>query len=134
MQTAVTRNFSPDKPVKDQFVELCKNLIRYSFRSSRPVKFFNQYIDSPYGTAMRKYKHSRDADDIPEGTLLYPFYMVFDKAKKQHLIKDVSNILLFTLIYGAISNFLRDVNIGIIDYDTNTESRVIEACWDTVKR
>jgi AcrR family transcriptional regulator len=133
LNRAVTQDDNPDKPVKEQFIRLCKNIIHFSFENPRAFNFFNQYIDSPYGTVLRKYKRSRDAGNIPKNTLLFPFYMLFNKSKEQNLIKDMPNAILFTLIYGSISHFIRDVRIGLIDYSEEIEEKVVEACWDTIR-
>ena len=134
MNIVITQNISPEEPVSQKFIQLCKKFIRFAFDNPRKFNFFNQYIDSPYGAAMRKYKHYRDSDNIPPYTLLFPFYKLFNEGKEQHLIKDLQNILLFTLIYGAISNFVRDTMIGVIDYSKEAENNVVEICWDSVKK
>jgi len=134
MNAAVTRGQKPEGPIPDQFVFLCHNLIRYSFDNPKKFNFFTQYIESPYGTALRKFKRERDADNIPTTTLLYPFYHLFSKAKKQRLVKNFPNILLYTLINGTITNFIRDIMIGVLDYDKATEDKVVQACWDMVKK
>ncbi len=134
INAAITKDYNPDSPLKDQFIQLCKNIIDFSFNDPRAFNFFNQYIDSPYGTVLRKYKRSRDAGNIPKETVLYPFYILFNKAKQQNIIKDIPNAILFTLIYGSISHFIRDVRIGLIDYSKELEEKVVKACWDTIKR
>jgi AcrR family transcriptional regulator len=134
INAAITKDYNPESPLKDQFIQLCKNIIDFSFKDPRAFNFFNQYIDSPYGTVMRKYKRSRDTGNIPPKTLLYPFYILFNKARQQNIIKDIPNAILFTLIYGSLSHFIRDVRIGLIDYSEELEEKVVEACWDTIKR
>jgi AcrR family transcriptional regulator len=79
----LTEDFDPDSPPKEQFYQLCRRLIRFSFDYAQVASFFNQYIDSPYGYEMRKIKHDRDGDNIPKQTTLYPFYQVFNTAKNK---------------------------------------------------
>jgi hypothetical protein len=80
------------------------------------------------------FKRPRDGDNAPERTLLSPFYKLFNKAKKQQLIQDMSNSILSTLVYGALSHFIRDVSRGLVDYNETVEKKVINACWNLVKR
>jgi len=133
MNRYITEGHNPESPVREQFFQLCQKYIHFSLENQKAFNFFNQYIDSPYGATLRTYKRSRDGDNIPSNTLLYPFYGVFNTARKQNRIKNLPNALLFTLIEGSISNFVRDVLIGLIDYNDTIEAKVVEACWDMIK-
>ncbi len=133
MNAVIIKDHNPNSPVREQFIELCDKFIRFSFDNPKASNFFNQYIDSPYGTTLRRDEHARDGDNIPKHTLLYPFYVLFNEAREKGLIKNLPNALSFTLIYGSISNFIRDVMIGLIDYSEEIENQVIAACWDTIK-
>jgi AcrR family transcriptional regulator len=131
---AIVEGFDLKKPVQEQFTLLCGNLIHYSLENPKSSNYFNQYIDSQYGTTLRMVKRSRDGDNIPNRTLLYPFFQLFNKARTQRLIEEMSNSLLFTLIYGALSHFIRDVSRGLVDYNEATEKKVIKSCWNIIKK
>ncbi len=133
MHAYLTRGFNTDDPTNRQFTQLCRQYIHFCLENPRAFNFFNQYIDSPYGTTLRTFKRSRDRGNTPQKSLLYPFYEVFNKAKKEGLFKELPNALLFTLIEGSLSNFIRDVMIGLVDYSEETEDVVIQACWDMIK-
>ncbi len=134
MSNAITKNSSPDSPLQEQFTLLCKNLITFSFDNPQLISFFRQYVNSPYGTEIRKKRHFLDGNSIHSKTVLYPFYELFNKVKNKRGGKVVPNILLFILIYGSLSNFIRDIRLGIIKYDEELADKVSKACWDMIKR
>lgn len=134
MNKAIVKGFDLEKPVKDQFALICDNLIHYSLKNPKYSIYFDLYIDSSYGTTLRLVKRSKDGDNIPKMTLLYPFFKLFDQAKEQRIIKDLPNSLLFTLLYGALSHYIRDVHRGLVDSNEKIEKKVVETCWDMIKK
>jgi len=54
--------------------------------------------------------------------------------RKQKMIKELPNSILFTLIYGEISNITYDVRIGVIDYNEELQNKVLVTLLDTIKR
>jgi AcrR family transcriptional regulator len=134
INSAIIKGFDINGPVREQFNLLCRNLIYYSLENPKPYNYFNVYIDSQYGTSLRMVKRSRDRDNISQTTLLYPFFKLFDKARSQHLIEEMPNSVLFTLIFGALSHFIRDVSRGIVECNAEMEDKVIKSCWNIIKK
>lgn len=131
----ISKDLNVSRPVKDQIFRLCHNLSSFLFENIAMASFFDQYVHSPYGAETRMYyKHNKDAENIPRTALLYPYYKVFNKGKEQKLVKDLPNSLLFTMIYGSTSNFVRAVRIGIIDYTEELAVAVGNICWDIIKK
>lgn len=133
MINAILKDYTPALPLKEQFIRFCKNYIQFAVNNPRASGYFEQYIDSPYGSAMRRENFYGRGEDISDQILPFPFYTLFSGAKKQGMIKDLPNSILFVLINGALTHFMRDIRIGFIDYNRETVNKVVASCWDAIK-
>ena len=133
MVDSILKDYNPDTPMHEQFINICKRYIQFAVENPRASSYFEQYIDSPYGSVMRKEKFYEQGETVSEQILPYPFYTLFNSAKKQGIIKDLPNSILFVLINGALTHFIRDIRIGFIDYNDEMVNRVVEACWGAVE-
>lgn len=133
MINAILKDYNPDTPIQEQFIDLCKKYIQFSVDNPRASSYFEQYIDSPYGSAMRRENFYGKGENISEQILPYPFYTLFTSAKKQGIIKDLPNSILFVLINGALTHLIRDIRIGFINCNEAIVNKVVEACWDAIK-
>ena len=94
MVDSILKDFNPDTPVHEQFINICKKYIQFSVDNPEASSYFEQYIDSPFGSAMRKDNFYGKGEDITERILPYLFYTLFARAKKKGIIKDLPNSIL----------------------------------------
>ena len=133
MINAILKDYNPDISIQEQFINFCKKYIQFAVDNPRASSFFEQYIESPYGSAMRRENYYGKGKDISKQILPHPFYILFTSANKQGIIKDLPNSILFVLINGALTHFIRDIRIGFIDYNEEMVNKVVEFCWDALK-
>lgn len=133
ISTAITEGYVSDVPIKEQFVYLAKKLIELNISNPEMSEFVVQYIDSPYGLKRRK-KALLNKKYPSKQTIMHVFYKIFDGGKEQGQVKELPNFLLFTLVFGCLVNFSRDIRLGLMDYNTELINSVIEVSWDILKR
>ncbi len=114
-----------DLPVRDRFIRIFTNLIKYLLRYPSTLKFLEQYYNSPYGIDKKREKLS--SGDDPLGKLM-------DYAKAQHIVKNLDNQVLHAISFGPFVFLLKDHIAGFIQIDDELIGKIVEACWDGLKR
>lgn len=125
------KDFHPETPIRQQYIQYCTNLIEYSLHHLQEFKFIQHYFNSPYGLSHRQeklYGAKVNSDDEP------PLSRLFEVAKTQQIVKELPSFVLGALTIGPLIGLLRDIHSGLIPYDPDMMRRVVEACWDAVKR
>lgn len=123
--------FDPHANIRDQFIQLSTGMFLYLIDHPKESAFLEQYFNSPYGMSHRRdvilnEKTSRRED--------HPLHDVLEKARKQKIAKDFPFHILGALSFGPVLFLVRDIHAGLIDIDRATVTRVIEACWDAIRR
>lgn len=62
-----------------------------------------------------------------------PLQLLFERAKAQQIVKNLPLHALGALTFGPLLILLRDIRAGLIAYDADLMSTIIEACWDAIK-
>lgn len=118
------RNYTRDIPVRDAFIRLLSNVIRYFTENPGELSFMEQYENSPLITAATREEGIRIAA---------PFEDLFHRARGQNLLKELPFEILGTLLSGAIISLAKlQLSRSQLDDDTLTAS--IAAIWDLVKK
>lgn len=124
----ITEIFSEDsekQPVRERFIRVFTNLIKYMIRYPHISKFLEQYYNSPYGIDKKREKLSSGDD---------PFGKLMNYAKSQHIIKNLDNHVLHAIAFGPFIFLLKDHIAGFIQIDDEMIGKIVEACWDGLKR
>lgn len=126
---ALHQGYSREKPFRERFVHLGTTLLRYFISNPLNFRYVEQFHNSPFGVAFRRDKLLGDTtsgcDVIKE---------LFELGVAQQILKDFPLVILFDLFFGPVVSLARDHILGFIQLDEAMIRRIIEACWDAVKR
>jgi len=120
--------YSTQKPIRERFLHLGSALLRYFIDNPLDFRYLEQFHNSPYGVEFRREKllgKRGKADAYQE---------LFADAIAQHLTKDLPLATLFALAFGPLLSVARDHILGFTVLDELLIARIIEACWDGIKR
>lgn len=115
-------------PVHDRFLHLGKFMVRYCTERPLEYRFLEQFHNSPYGVEHRREKFfgwKKDQDIIVE---------LFADALEAGEVKQLPLPILFALVFGPLLTVIRDRILGFIELDDEMIGRVVEACWEAVKK
>ena len=127
----VLKDYNSKAPLRERYIQICSNMIRFAVQHPKESNFLEQYIHSPYGVSRRRedvLKQNHHKIKKP------PLAIIFDTAKAQQVIKDLPPFILGALTFGPIFELIRDINADLSPYDAELIHRAIEACWDAIKR
>ena len=121
--------YSPEKPFRERFVHLGTTLLRFFIDCPLKFRYLEQFHNSPYGVAFR-----RDTllGDSASGCDV--FRELFEQGVSQQILKDFPLVILFALFFGPVVSVARDHILGFVELDEAMIQRIIEACWDAIKR
>ena len=127
MLSSITAHCPEGRPIREHFLYVGLKLVNHFLASPKEFRFFEQYQNSPYGTASRrgsKLDH-KNSDTLTE---------LFDAGLQQQIIKDLPLPILFALAFAPLMAICRDNILQNIEMDEAVITRTIEACWDSVRR
>ena len=125
---AIQRGYALQKPLRERYLHLCTELLRYFIENPTDFRFLEQFLNSPYGVACRRDKimGAKDGCDV--------FRELFEDGISQQIMKDLPLVVLFDLTFGPLLALVRDHILGFVILDDALISKAIEACWDGVRR
>lgn len=126
---ALHEGYSLDRPFRERFIHLGTTLLRYFIDNPLDFRYLEQYHNSPYGVAFRRDKLLGDGAGGCE-----VFRELFQQGVAQQILKDFPLVILFDLFFGPVVSVARDHILNFVRLDEAMIRRIIEACWDTVKR
>ena len=117
-------DFSDQLSIRENFRLIYINTLNYYINHTDELTFGEQYANSPFIYSSTREENSK---------LFAPIIALFEKAKKEHIIKDMPTVMLWTLMFGIIKSHAR----LHIDQKVNLDKEMIEqsmlACWDALK-
>lgn len=113
--------------VRETFLNLHQTLICYFTEHPLHFRFFEQYMNSPYGVSHRR---DRLQGSYRERDVYRDF---FARGAAQKTVKDYPPFLLAALAFGPILYLVRDCSLGLITLDKTLIKQVSEACWDAIR-
>jgi len=115
-------------PLRERFLYLLKELIRYYIVNPLHFRYMEQYFNSPYGISMHRDRlmGKPGNQDI--------FTDLFDQGIEQQVFKMLPKALLFSLAFGPLISLIRDHILGFIVLDEALIEKASEACWDAIKK
>lgn len=132
LENQALKSIEEEYPVKgsirDRFLHLGSALLRYFISHPTHFRYIEQYHNSPYGASLRKDKVLNMSEDHSI------FKDLFDEGISQKMIKDLPIYILFGLFFGPLVVLARDHTLGLILLDENLITKIVEACWDGIKR
>lgn len=125
---SLLQGYPAERPLRERFLYCLRKLFQHFVENPCHFNYMEKYFNSPYGVSKRRDKalgKSENNDMILE---------IFDEGIKQQIIKDLPVPALFSLAFGPMISLVRDHILGFIILDEHLISRIVEACWDSVKR
>lgn len=129
MLTALQVGYMMERPVRERFLHLGINLLKYFVAHPLESKYMEQFHNSPYGADLRR---GRFAKEFKDDDILY--LELFELGVAQQVIKDLPPVVLFALAFGPVITLTRDHILGFIELDDALIDKTIAACWDGIKR
>jgi AcrR family transcriptional regulator len=128
LYAVIMDGYSPDKPLRERFIHLGTEILRYCISNPLDFRYLEQFHNSPYGVEFRRDKIMRKTGnkDI--------YRELFEEGVAQQVVKDLPMVVLFALAFGPLITVARDHILGFVFLDEILISRTIVACWDGLKR
>ncbi|QEM68822.1 TetR/AcrR family transcriptional regulator [Geobacter sp. FeAm09] len=129
MLEALRVGYQTERPIRERFLHLGINLLKYFVAHPIESKYMEQFHNSPYGADLRRGRFAKECQD---DDLLY--LELFEQGVAQQVMKDLPHIVLFALAFGPMITLTRDHILGFIVLDDALIEKTIAACWDGIKR
>ncbi len=128
IKTCILTGYSTERPIRERFLHLNRELFRYFIGSPLHFRYVEQYHNSPYGVVCRRNKILGESDNKDV------FQKLFEDGLAQQVMKDLPMLILFSLSFGPLISAVRDHILGFFDLNDTLIDQITEACWDAVKR
>ncbi|MBW6486518.1 MAG: TetR/AcrR family transcriptional regulator [Syntrophobacterales bacterium] len=126
--TVLQGGYPSGRPLRERFLYLLRELIRYFITNPHHFRYMEQYYNSPYGISLHRDKllgKSGNHDILMD---------IFEQGIEQQVLKEFPKAVLFSLAFGPLISLMRDNIVGFIVLDDPLIERITEACWDAIKR
>lgn len=120
--------YDANKPIRDRFLHLGSALLRYFIDNPLDFRYLEQFHNSPYGVEFRREKLLGKKGNIDA------YQELFADAIDRRMVKDLPLAALFAMAFGPLLAVARDHILGFITLDDDLVARIIEGCWDAIKR
>jgi AcrR family transcriptional regulator len=119
--------YSTALPIRERFIHLGTNLLRYFIANPLVFRFLEQFHNSPYGVAYRR-------DMILGQTGNDNVYKnLFEEGVARQAIKNFPAAALHALTFGPLLALARDHILGFVKLDDDLIELTVSACWDGMK-
>ncbi len=125
---ALQKDYPISEPIRERFTHLWTTLLKYFVAHPLYFRYMEQYHNSPYGVSLRRGKTLSKTDnrDI--------FRDLFEEGVANQVIKDLPIGILYALTFGPLIALARDHTLDILILDDTLILKIVEACWDEIKR
>jgi AcrR family transcriptional regulator len=128
IMTTFQEGYPSGRPLRERFLYLLRELIRYFITNPFHFRYMEQYYHSPYGITLHRDKLLGKSDN-------HDILMdIFEQGIEQQLLKEFPKAVLFSLAFGPLISLMRDHIVGFIVLDDPLIEQFTEACWDAIKR
>lgn len=124
----IREGYELNKPLRERFLHLGTSLLRYFIENPLDFRYLEQFHNSPYGVEHRRDKILGEKEGCHE------FRDLFEEGVSRQIIKDFPLVLLFAITFGPLISAARDHILGFVTLDDDLITRIIEACWDGIKK
>ena len=124
---ALQEGYLSGRPLRERFLYLLRELIRYFITNPFHFRYMEQYYNSPYGISLHR-------DKLLGKSGNHNILMdIFEQGIEQQLLKEFPKAVLFSLAFGPLISLMRDYIAGFIVMDDPLIEQFTEACWDSIK-
>ena len=128
VMSVLQEGYPSGRPLRERFLYLLRELIRYFITNPHHFRYMEQYYNSPYGISLHRDKFlgkSGNHDILMD---------IFEQGIEQQVLKELPKAVLFALAFGPLLSLMRDHIVGFIVLDDPLIEQITEACWDAIKR
>ncbi len=122
------QGYQISKPLRERFIYIGKTLLQYFILNPLYFRYMEQFHNSPYGIALRR---DRILSKVSDRNI---FDSLLEEGVTQQIIKDLPINILYALAFGPLISVVRDSILGLISLNDELIERIVEACWDGLKR
>jgi len=129
IKATLQEGYSLEKPFRERFLHFGTTLLRHFIACPLNFRYLEQFHNSPYGATFRR--------DTLLGNAASGCDMLkdlFEQGVAQQILKEFPLVILFALFFGPLMSVVRDHILGFVELDEIMIRRIIEACWDAIKR
>lgn len=119
---AMLVDYSEDLSLKERFLGIWHNYVRYSLNHPTTGLFLEQFENSPY------LKHLEG--DFTQAVA--PFFNLFQQGVEEGVFKPLSPVVLFDLGFSAATALVKRHIAGVVVLDDELVQTAADACWDGV--
>ena len=123
---AMRENVSKDMPIREQYIAIFENLLKYYITHPEKFLFLEQYTYSPFiNSVIKQDVCSAYADSL---------VTFIEYGKKHQVMKDLSAQVIFATANGPVVSLAKMHIAGEIQLDDHMIRSAIETSWDALKR
>ncbi|MBN1664657.1 MAG: TetR/AcrR family transcriptional regulator [Deltaproteobacteria bacterium] len=123
---AMRENISRDMPIREQFINIFENMLKYYIANPQKFLFMEQYSYSPFINSSTK---QEVCSAYAESLVSF-----FEYGKKHQVIKDLSTQIIFATANGQVVSLAKMHIAGEINLNDDMIRKAIETSWDALKR
>lgn len=127
LYAAVMEDYPQGGSVRGRFLHLATAVIRHFLERPREFRFFQQFLDSPYGAQPHGERLFGSGEHSLVGALL-------QEGRALQVFKDLPAPVLFALAFGPIASLCQGSALGSVELEGPLLARTAEACWDAIRR
>ena len=124
----IMKDYAQEKPLRERFHHIFTALLRYFIANPSDFHYLEQFHNSPYGVALRRDIILRKSGDC------FIYRDLLEEGVAQQVIKDLPMAILFDLAFAPLKAVARDHILNFITLDDAMIDRIMEACWDGIRR
>ena len=121
---AVIDNYNPGLSIRVGLELIYRNYLNFMLQNSAKFRFFEQFTSSPYIDKLTKEEGLR---------IFHPVIDIFEKAKKEKMIKNIPNEIIYAQVFSPLSNLVRQQINGQFEFNEETIEITFQVCWDAIK-
>ncbi|PKN70460.1 MAG: TetR family transcriptional regulator, partial [Deltaproteobacteria bacterium HGW-Deltaproteobacteria-10] len=113
ISASLRQGYSEDQPLKERFLYLIRELLRYFIVHPLHFRYMEQYFNSPYGISLHRDRllgRSGNHDILMD---------IFAEGIEQQVLKELPKAALFSLAFGPLISLMRDHILGFVNLDEN---------------
>ncbi|MFH0733511.1 MAG: TetR/AcrR family transcriptional regulator [bacterium] len=121
---AVINGYSKNLSIRVALELMYRNYLSFMLQNKPKFRFFEQFTSSPYIDKLTKEEGLR---------IFYPVIEIFEKAKRELIIKNIPNEIIYAQVFSPLSNLIRQQINGQFKFDEKTIEITFQVCWDAIK-
>jgi len=116
-------DYSEDLSLKERFLGLWYNYVRYSLNNPTRVLFLDQFENSPL------VKHVEE--DFSE--IVAPFFHLFGQGLEEGVFISLPPLVLFELSFAPAGALVKRHFAGFVKMDDELTQAIADACWNAIR-